>query len=245
MKIRNKKLIVVALLMLFASNSFSGIFGGGGGSSSDYWQMKTYFENVAINAQTLKSANSQLEQINHMIEQAKKMPDQYFKEHMKQYNDMVNTLTKITNNTKSVLKDAKKGEMWFKDVYSDVKNKNYEALLDKFTSSLDNLSYDSMKTAGLATEANRKTANNAKTLIQKAKSAENPVQLLEVLSAWSSNLSTQLGTITEVLASDSRLKALDEAEKAQQRKIAQERHKYTQDSLDKTIKKMEKINGKK
>ena len=245
MKIRNKKLIVVALLMLFASNSFSGIFGGGGGGSSDYWQMKTYFENVAINAQTLKSANYPLEQINHMIEQAKKMPDQYFKEHMKQYNDMVNTLTKITNNTKSVLKDAKKGEMWFKDVYSDVKNKNYEALLDKFTSSLDNLSYDSMKTAGLATEANRKTANNAKTLIQKAKSAENPVQLLEVLSAWSSNLSTQLGTITEVLASDSRLKALDEAEKAQQRKIAQERHKYTQDSLDKTIKKMEKINGKK
>jgi hypothetical protein len=245
MKIRNKKLIVVALLMLFASNSFSGIFGGGGGGSSDYWQMKTYFENVAINAQTLKSANYQLDQINHMIEQAKKMPDQYFKDHMKQYNDMVNTLTKITNNTKSVLKDAKKGEMWFKDVYSDVKNKNYETLLDKFTTSLDNLSYDSMKTAGLATEANRKTANNAKTLIQKAKSAENPVQLLEVLSAWSSNLSTQLGTITEVLASDSRLKALDEAEKAQQRKIAQERHKYTQDSLDKTIKKMGKINGKK
>ena len=243
MDVRNKKMIVLVLLMLFATNSFSGIFGGGGGVG-DYWQMKTYFESIAINAQTLKSANSQLEQINHMLEQAKKMPEQYFKEHMKQYTDMVNTLSKITNNTKSVLKDAKKGEMWFKDVYSDVKNKNYEAMLDKFTSSIDNLSYDSMRTAGLASEANRKTANNAKTLIQKAKSAENPVQLLEVLSAWSSNLSTQLGTITEVLASDSRLKALEEAEKAQERKIARERHKYTQESLEKTIKKMERINGK-
>ena len=101
-----------------------------------------------------------------------------------------------------------------------------------------------MNTAGLASEASRKTASNAKTLLAKGRNASNPVQLLDVLAGWSSNLSSQLNVITEVLASDSRLKALEEAEKAQERKIAQERHKYTQNSLQNTIKKMETINSR-
>ena len=241
-KTKSKKLVILGMIIALSGNSFS-LFGGGGGDSS-YWQMKTYFESVAINAQTLKSMNTQLEQINHMVSQAKKMPEEYFQTNFKQYQEIIATLSKITNNTKSTLRDAKKAELWFEDTYKDVKNKNYQALLDRFTTSLDNLSYDSMKTAGLASEATKKTSNNAKTLINKAKNAQNPVQLLDVLSSWSSNLSTQLGTITEVLASDSRLKALENAEKAQQRKISQERHKFTQNSLQKTIDKMKKLNGK-
>jgi len=238
------KKFLIFFATLVSINGFA-FFGGGGGGDSSYWQMKTYFESVAINAQTLKSAKTDLDKINHMIEQARKMPDVYFQRHMKQYSDIISTLSKISNNTKSVLRDAKKAELWFKDVYNDVNNKNYQNLIDRFTSSIDNLSYDAMKTAGLASEASRKTANNAKTLLSKAKTAKNPVQLLEVLSDWSSNLSTQLGTITEVLSSDSRLKALENAEKAAERKLARERHEYTQNSLNKTIRKMENINGKK
>ena len=117
-------------------------------------------------------------------------------------------------------------------------------MIDRFTNSIDRLSYDAMQTAGLASEASRKTSLNARTLLAKGRNASNPVQLLDVLAGWSSNLSTQLNVITEVLASDSRLKALEEAEKAQERKIAQERHKYTQNSLQNTIKKMETINSR-
>ena len=163
---------------------------------------------------------------------------------MKQYSEIVSTLSRISGNTKSVLRDAKKAELWFKDVYTDVNNKNYQNLIDRFTNSIDRLSYDAMNTAGLASEASRKTASNAKTLLAKGRNTSNPVQLLDVLAGWSSNLSSQLNVITEVLASDSRLKALEEAEKAQERKIAQERHKYTQNSLQNTIKKMETINSR-
>ena len=54
-----KKIIFFLILMTVISiNSFSGMLGGG--ATSDYWQMKTYFESVAINAQTLKSLNAQL-----------------------------------------------------------------------------------------------------------------------------------------------------------------------------------------
>ena len=238
-----KKILFFVIMTIVSVNSFSGIFGGSG-SSSDYWQMKTFFESVSINAQTLKTANEQLKQVNHMIEQARKMPDDFFKNHMKQYSEIVSTLSRISGNTKSVLRDAKKAELWFKDVYTDVNNKNYQNLIDRFTNSIDRLSYDAMNTAGLASEASKKTASNARTLLAKGRNASNPVQLLDVLAGWSSNLSSQLSVITEVLASDSRLKALEEAEKAQERKIAQERHKYTQNSLQNTIKKMETINNR-
>lgn len=238
-----RKSFIIIMIMFLFTNSYGGFFGGGG-SSSSYWQMKTYFETVIVNANTLKSALKEVEQINHMIEQAKKMPEEYFNTHMREYREIIENLSKIQNNTKSILRDARKAELWFKDVYTDIDNKNYENLLDKFTTSIDNLSYDAMKTAGLASEANKKTINNAKTLLQKAKKSENPVQLLEVLSGWSSNLSSQLGSITEVLSSDSRIKALEAAEKAQERKIAKARHDYTQKSLEKTIKKMEQLNNK-
>ena len=62
-----KKIIFFLILMTVISiNSFSGMLGGG--ATSDYWQMKTYFESVAINAQTLKSLNAQLKEIERQIE---------------------------------------------------------------------------------------------------------------------------------------------------------------------------------
>ncbi len=71
------------------------------------------------------------------------------------------------------------------------------------------------------------------------KNSTNIPQLLEVLSGWSSNLSTQINTITEVLSSDSRIKALENAEKAQARIENAKNNEYTKNSLKKYIKTIE------
>ncbi|ACV38866.1 hypothetical protein [Leptotrichia buccalis] len=102
-----KKIIFFLILMTVISiNSFSGMLGGG--ATSDYWQMKTYFESVAINAQTLKSLNAQLKEIERQIELSKKLPEEYLKKYISQYDDTIKTLVSITNTTKSTLRDAKK-----------------------------------------------------------------------------------------------------------------------------------------
>ena len=103
-----KKIIFFLMTMTIISvNSFSGILGGGSGAS-DYWQMKTYFESVAINAQTLKSLNAQLKEIERQIELSKKLPEAYLKKYISQYDDTIKTLVRITNTTKSTLRDAMK-----------------------------------------------------------------------------------------------------------------------------------------
>ena len=102
-----KKIIFFLILMTVISiNSFSGMLGGG--ATSDYWQMKTYFESVAINAQTLKSLNAQLKEIERQIELSKKLPEEYLKKYISQYDNTIKTLVSITNTTKSTLRDAKK-----------------------------------------------------------------------------------------------------------------------------------------
>ena len=102
-----KKIIFFLILTTVISiNSFSGMLGGG--ATSDYWQMKTYFESVAINAQTLKSLNAQLKEIERQIELSKKLPEEYLKKYISQYDDTIKTLVSITNTTKSTLRDAKK-----------------------------------------------------------------------------------------------------------------------------------------
>ena len=157
-----KKIIFFLMVTIVISvNSFSGILGGGGGVS-DYWQMKTYFESVAINAQTLKSLNAQLKEIERQIELSKKLPEAYLKKYISQYDDTIKTLVRITNTTKSTLRDAKKAELWFKDVYADANNRQYMALLDRFTNTLDSLSRDAMKSGSMNEVAMKKTSDNAK-----------------------------------------------------------------------------------
>ena len=129
--------------------------------------------------------------------------------------------------------------MWFEDVYEMANNRNYKNLLDKFTNSLNSLSYDSMKTSGMANASVKSTTKNAETLMNMTKNSTNIPQLLEVLSGWSSNLSTQINTITEVLSSDSRIKALENAEKAQARIENAKNNEYTKNSLKKYIKTIE------
>ena len=234
-----KKIIFFLMVTTVISvNSFSGILGGGGGVS-DYWQMKTYFESVAINAQTLKSLNAQLKEIERQIELSKKLPEEYLKKYISQYDDTIKTLVRITNTTKSTLRDAKKAELWFKDVYADANNRQYMALLDRFTNTLDNLSRDAMKSGSMNEVAMKKTSDNAKMLIRKTHEAKNPQQVLEVLSQWSANLSVQMNAIADMISTTNRLDALKAAEEVQARREAQKRSEYTKNSLNNHIKAME------
>ena len=234
-----KKIIFFLMTMTIISvNSFSGILGGGSGAS-DYWQMKTYFESVAINAQTLKSLNAQLKEIERQIELSKKLPEEYLKKYISQYDDTIKTLVSITNTTKSTLRDAKKAELWFKDVYAEANNRQYVALLDRFTNTLDNLSRDAMKSGSMNEVAMKKTSDNAKILIRKTHEAKNPQQVLEVLSQWSANLSIQMNAIADMISTTNRLDALKAAEEVQARREAQKRSEYTKNSLNNHIKAME------
>ena len=234
-----KKIIFFLMTMTIISvNSFSGILGGGGGVS-DYWQMKTYFESVAINAQTLKSLNAQLKEIERQIELSKKLPEAYLKKYISQYDDTIKTLVRITNATKSTLRDAKKAELWFKDVYADANNRQYMALLDRFTNTLDSLSRDAMESGSMNEVAMKKTSDNAKMLIRKTHEAKNPQQVLEVLSQWSANLSVQMNAIADMISTTNRLDALKAAEEVQARREAQKRSEYTKNSLNNHIKAME------
>ena len=234
-----KKIIFFLMVTTVISvNSFSGILGGGGGVS-DYWQMKTYFESVAINAQTLKSLNAQLKEIERQIELSKKLPEAYLKKYISQYDDTIKTLVRITNTTKSTLRDAKKAELWFKDVYADANNRQYMALLDRFTNTLDNLSRDAMKSGSMNEVAMKKTSDNARILIRKTHEAKNPQQVLEVLSQWSANLSVQMNAIADMISTTNRLDALKAAEEVQARREAQKRSEYTKNSLNNHIKAME------
>ena len=234
-----KKIIFFLMVTTVISvNSFSGILGGGGGVS-DYWQMKTYFESVAINAQTLKSLNAQLKEIERQIELSKKLPEAYLKKYISQYDDTIKTLVRITNTTKSTLRDAKKAELWFKDVYADANNRQYMALLDRFTNTLDSLSRDTMKSGSMNEVAMKKTSDNAKMLIRKTHEAKNPQQVLEVLSQWSANLSVQMNAIADMISTTNRLDALKAAEEVQARREVQKRSEYTKNSLNNHIKAME------
>ncbi len=234
-----KKIIFFLMTMTIISvNLFSGILGGGSGAS-DYWQMKTYFESVAINAQTLKSLNAQLKEIERQIELSKKLPEAYLKKYISQYDDTIKTLVRITNTTKSTLRDAKKAELWFKDVYADANNRQYMALLDRFTNTLDNLSRDAMKSGSMNEVAMKKTSDNARILIRKTHEAKNPQQVLEVLSQWSANLSVQMNAIADMISTINRLDALKAAEEVQARRKAQKRSEYTKNSLNNHIKAME------
>lgn len=233
-----KKIIFFLILTTVISiNSFSGMLGGG--ATSDYWQMKTYFESVAINAQTLKSLNAQLKEIERQIELSKKLPEEYLKKYISQYDDTIKTLVSITNTTKSTLRDAKKAELWFKDVYAEANNRQYMALLDRFTNTLDNLSRDAMKSGSMNEVAMKKTSDNAKILIRKTHEAKNPQQVLEVLSQWSANLSIQMNAIADMISTTNRLDALKAAEEVQARREAQKRSEYTKNSLNNHIKAME------
>lgn len=226
------KILVLLVLVLLSTNSFT-LFSGG--SIDSYWEMMNYYETIIIKAQSLQSLNAQLKEIERQIELAKKLPTDIMNSQISQYQDTIKSLVNITNATKSVLKDSKKAELWFEDVYKMSNNREYQNLLDKFTNSLNNLSYDAMKTSGMADQAVKSTTTNAQTLVNRTRTATNVPQLLEVLSGWSSNLSTQMNVVIETLSSTSRLKALEEAEKAQARIENSKNSEYTKQSLQKYI----------
>jgi len=146
---------------------------------------------------------------------------------------------RITNTTKSTLRDAKRAELWFKDVYADANNRQYMALLDRFTNTLDSLSRDAMKSGSMNEVAMKKTSDNARILIRKTHEAKNPQQVLEVLSQWSANLSVQMNAIADMISTTNRLDALKAAEEVQAKREAQKRSEYTKNSLNNHIKAME------
>ena len=75
-------------------------------------------------------------------------------------------------------------------------------------------------------------------LLLQAKHAQNPIQLLQVLNSWNSNLSLQLTAITDMINNNSRIQALEYMEKSNQIKIEQEDNKKMIEILDKRIKQM-------
>ena len=69
-----KKIISgTVILCSLSTNTFS-IFGGGGGSSSAYWQMKTFYETVKVEANTVKQLRTKLEEMRLYIEQIINIP---------------------------------------------------------------------------------------------------------------------------------------------------------------------------
>ena len=138
---RLKKIVAgTVVFSLLSINTFSGIFGGGGGASSTYWQMKTFYETVKVEANTVKQLRTKLEEMRLYLEQIKNLPNNVLKSELNKHIGMINDLVAIQNEVKGLLGDARSFEMYLKDMYKDVRNMDYVNLLDRYAETINDLS---------------------------------------------------------------------------------------------------------
>ncbi|MDR2878615.1 MAG: hypothetical protein LBV03_01695 [Fusobacteriales bacterium] len=239
-----KKLKYLLFLFLFTFNINAGIFGGGGADM--VWQMKTYYEALEIKTNQIKMLRNELEKMRMMIEQIKNLPEDVLGNELGQYAGMINDLVAIQNEVKGLLGDARDFEVYLGQVYDDVKNTNYISMIDRYASTINNLSENSMKQSIYYQSKAQKSVNaNAMYLKKQAKKGENPIQLLQTLNSWNSNLSMQISSITDMINNSNRIQAIDYLEKAGQIKLDQEQQKIMNQILEKRISEMRKAQRRK
>ena len=162
MKLR-KIVAGTVILCSLSTNTFS-IFGGGGGGSSAYWQMKTFYETVKVEANTVKQLRTKLEEMRLYIEQIRNLPESVLKSELSKHIGMINDLVAIQNEVKGLLGDARSFEMYLKDMYKDVRNMDYVNLLDKYAETINDLSRKSMqRSVYYSTKAQNSVNENAVT----------------------------------------------------------------------------------
>ena len=208
----------------FEENTFYSILGGGGGAS-DYYQMMTYYEMITLNANQLKQFNNDLEQMRVYLEQIKKLPEDLIIQELAKHSGMVQELLEIQNTTKDVLKSARGFEDYYKQTYSDIKNGNYINLLDRYATTLNDLTYEAMRSSNMSAEASKNAGQNA-------------TQVLEVLSKWNSNLSYQLNAISELINNSNRLQILEKQKEASRIQIEREQQEKAKLLLEQQYKKL-------
>lgn len=229
-----KKLKYFLLLFCFFLPGNASLFGGGG--SDVYWQMKTYYETVEIRANQVKMLRNELEKMRIVIEQIKNLPEEVLSSELGQYTGMINDLVAIQNEVKGLLGDARDFEVYLSQVYDDVKNTNYISMIDRYASTINSLSENSMKqSVYYQTKAQKSVNANAMYLKKQAQNGTNPIQLLQTLNSWNSNLSMQISAITDMINNSNRIQAIDYLEKASQIKIDQEQQKVMSQILEKRI----------
>ena len=140
-----KKLRCLLLLFLLMFNLSSASILGGGGGADVVWQMKTYYEAVEIKANQVQMLRSELEKMRIMIEQIKNLPEEVLASELGQYTGMINDLVAIQNEVKGLLGDVRDFEVYLGQVYDDVKNTNYISMIDRYASTINSLSENSMK----------------------------------------------------------------------------------------------------
>lgn len=240
-----KKLKSLLLLFLFMLNlSSASIFDGG--TADTVWQMKTYYETLEIKANQVQTLRNELEKMRMMIEQIKNLPEEVLTSEISQYTGMINDLVSIQNEVKGLLGDARDFEVYLAQTYEDVKNTNYISMIDRYADTITNLSENSMKQSSYYQSKAQKSVNaNAVYLKKQAKKGENPIQLLQTLNSWNSNLSMQITSITDMINNSNRIQAIDNLEKANQIKLTQEQQKIMNQILEKRIKEMKRVQQRK
>ena len=244
MKNKIKKLIITIVFIISCFSMSNASILGGGGGASDYYQMMTYYEMITLNANQLKQFNNDLEQMRVYLEQVKKLPEDLMVQELSKHSDMIKQLLEIQNETKDVLKTARGFETFYQETYNDIKNGNYINLLDRYAGSLNDIAYEAMRTSNMASEANKNAGKNAKYLLEQTKSAQNPTQVLEVLSKWNSNLSYQLNSISELINNSNRLEILEKQRQANEIQMTREQQEKAKKLLEQRYKEL-KDNAKK
>ena len=93
-------------------------------------------------------------------------------------------------------------------------------------------------------KAQKSVNANAVYLKKQALNGENPIQLLQTLNSWNSNLSMQISSITDMINNSNRLQAIDYLEKANQIKLDQKQQEIMNQILEKRINEMKKAQRK-